>query len=95
MSLALSTGLAVALALLAEQLDTSVHTIDELRAVTTFPVLGAISRIVTEADARRRWWRVSFAALGAICGLVVIVGSTYYVASGNEELLRVLSSWRF
>jgi len=94
MSLALSAGLAVALVLLAEQLDTSVHTIDELRAVTTFPVLGAIPRIVTEADARRRWRRVSFATVGAICGLVLLVGSTYYLTAGNEELLRILS-WRF
>jgi uncharacterized protein involved in exopolysaccharide biosynthesis len=95
MSLALSIGVAAGLVLLAEQLDTSLHTIDELRAATIFPVLVSIPRIVTEADARRRWWRMSLATAVAVCGLVLLGGTTYYVASGNEQLLRILSPGRF
>jgi hypothetical protein len=94
-SLALSIGVAAGLVLLAEQLDTSLHTLDELRAATIFPVLVSIPRIVTEADARRRWWRMSLATAVAVCGLALLGGTTYYVASGNEQLLRILSPGRF
>ena len=95
MSLALSIGLAVGLVLVAEQLDSSFHTIDDLRAATTFPVLVSIPRIVTEAEIRRRWWRIPLATAAAICGLVLIAGTSYYVASGNEQLLRIVSPGRF
>ena len=93
--LAASIGLAAALTLLAEQLDTSLHTIDELQATTNFPVLVSIPRIVTEGDVRRRWWRISLATAAAICVLVFLGGTTYYLASGNEQLLRFLSPGRF
>jgi protein tyrosine kinase modulator len=95
MGLALSAGLAVGLVLLVEQLDSSFHTIDELRARTTFPVLVGIPRIVTDADIRRRWWRVPLATAAAIFGLALIVGASYFVALGNEQLLRLLAPGRF
>jgi uncharacterized protein involved in exopolysaccharide biosynthesis len=95
MSLVLSLGLAVGLVVLAEQLDSSFHTLDDLRAVTTVPVLVSIPRIVTDRDVRRRRWRVQLATAAAVCGLVLIVGASYFVALGNEQLLRMVSPGRF
>jgi protein tyrosine kinase modulator len=95
MGLAGAAGLAVGLVLLAEQLDSSFHSIDELRAATSFPVLASIPKIVTEADVRSKWWRIPLATVAAVCGLVLIVGASYYVAVGNEQLLRLLSPARF
>ena len=39
--------------MLAETLDTSFHSVDELRGFTSVPVLSSSPRIVTEADRQR------------------------------------------
>src|SRR3989449_6763339 len=55
----LALGGAVAAAVLAEHLDTSFHTHDDLRSFTKVPVLASIPRLVSGADAarqaRQRW----------------------------------------
>ncbi len=89
--LGLSLGLAVGLVILAEQLDTSFHTVDELRSVTSFPVLVSIPRIVTEGDVRRTRWRAVLATAVAVCCLTLLVGASYFVTKGNENLLRLVS----
>ena len=91
LTLAGSTGLAVAAVLLAEKLDTSFHEVDELRAFSNIPVLVSIPRIVTTNDSRRKWWRIRFAATAALIGLVVIVGVTFVVVNGNERLVLLLA----
>jgi polysaccharide chain length determinant protein (PEP-CTERM system associated) len=95
MSLVLSLGVAVGLVVLAEQLDSSFHRLDDLRAVTTVPVLVSIPRIVTDSDVRRRRRRVQLTTAAAVCGLALIVGASYLVALGNEQLLRMVSPGRF
>jgi uncharacterized protein involved in exopolysaccharide biosynthesis len=95
MSLVLGMGVAAGLVILAEQLDSSVHTVEDLRAVTSIPVIVSIPRIVTAADTRRRRWRIRLAAAGAVCGLVALVGASYFAALGNEQLLRMISPGRF
>ena len=49
MALVLALGVAAAAVVLAEQVDTSFHTVDELRAHVSLPLLGSIPRIVTDA----------------------------------------------
>ena len=90
MALALSIGLAAGAVVLAEQLDTSFHTVDDLRAFSAVPVLVSIPRILTETDARRRRWRTRMAVSAAMVGLVLIGGVAYFVASGNEGLVSML-----
>ena len=90
-NLLLSLGVGVGLVVLREQLDTSFHTIDDLRAFTSLPALGSIRRIVTASDIRRSRRRVQLAAGGAVLGLTLVVGVAYFVASGNEQLLRLLT----
>ena len=90
MALMLSAGLAAGAVVLAEQLDTSFHTLDDLRGFSTVPVLVSIPRIVTDTDLRRRQWHTRLAASVAMVGLALIVGAAYFVAGGNERLVSLL-----
>lgn len=94
LGLLLSLGLAAGSVLLAEQLDTSFHTLDDLRASTRVPVLVSIPHIAIEADARRRHRRFGIGATAAILVLALIAGSSYFIAKGNERLAWRLSPGR-
>jgi polysaccharide biosynthesis transport protein len=94
LTLALSIGVAMGLVVLAEQRDTSFHTIDDLRAFTPVPVLVSISRIVTAKDVRRRRWRAQLTTAAAVLAVLLIVGASYFVAHENEQLLRLLTPGR-
>jgi len=87
----LSLGLVAIAAAVAETLNTSIHTADELRRLSTVPVLASIPCIVTETDRRlaaRRLWLV---AAPTIVGLLAIVAASYFVASQNTSLAALLS----
>jgi len=90
MALMGSLGLAGGAVVLAERVDTSFHTVDDLRAFSPVPVLVSIPRIVTRTDRRRRAWHMRLAASAAFIGLVVISGLAYFAASGNEQLVSLL-----
>src|SRR5262249_30481613 len=91
MTLAAGIGFALGSVLLVEQLDTSFHTVDSLRAATNVPVLVSIPRVVTPNDLRRRWWRIRLAASAACVALAIIVGVVYVAAKGNEALVQFLA----
>jgi polysaccharide chain length determinant protein (PEP-CTERM system associated) len=92
MGLALAVGVSVGAVVMADRLDTSFHSVDDLRAFTRVPVVGTIPRVVTErttAQRRRRFW-LATALVGL--GLLVVVAGAYLLAHGNESLLRTLSA---
>jgi polysaccharide chain length determinant protein (PEP-CTERM system associated) len=89
--LAVSLALGVGVMLLAEMLDTSFHTSDDLRSYTTVPVLVSIPRIVSEGDSRRERWRFRLATVGVVVSLVIVSASCYFFAYGNEQLAQLLS----
>jgi len=91
MTLAAAVGVAVGAVVLRENIDTSFHGVDELRAFTEVPVLVSIPRIVTRTDLSRRGWRMRLAASAALVGLVAIVGLAYIAANGNERLVGLLA----
>jgi hypothetical protein len=91
MSLVLSLGLAGGALMLAETLDTSFHSADELREFTIVPVLVSVPRIVTEVDRQRQQRRFRLAAAGAMLGLALIAGVSYFVGHGNEQLVQMLA----
>ena len=91
MTLAAAIGVAVGAVVLRENIDTSFHGVDELRAFTEVPVLVSIPRIVTRTDLYRRGWRMRLAASAALVGLVAIVGLAYIAANGNERLVGLLA----
>lgn len=90
-SLVLSLGLAGGALMVAEMLDTSFHSVKELREFSIVPVLVSISRIVTDADRHRqqRWFRL--AAAGTMLGLVLVAGASYFIGHGNEQLVQMLA----
>jgi polysaccharide chain length determinant protein (PEP-CTERM system associated) len=90
-SLVLSLGLGVGALALAEILDTSFHSVKELREFSIVPVLVSIPRIVTEADRKRLQRRFRLAAAGAVLGLVVLAGASYFIGHGNEQLVQMLA----
>jgi hypothetical protein len=85
-----SLGLAAGAVVLAEKIDTSFHTIDDLRAFSPVPVLVSIPLIVTYTDRRRMRWHMRFGATAAFVGLVAIVGLAYFAANGNEQLVSLM-----
>jgi protein tyrosine kinase modulator len=82
--------LAAAAVIVAEKLDGSFHTIEQVRGRTSFPVLVSIPRIVTEADAARQRIRFRLATMATSIGLVALVAVSYFLAHGNEQLVGLL-----
>ncbi len=87
----LSLGLVAMAAAVAEGLDPSIHTADELRGVSAVPVLASIPRIVTETDRRSVARRLWVAAAPIIAGLLAIVAASYFIARQNTWLAALLS----
>ena len=82
--------LAAAAVIVAEKLDASFHTIEQVRGRTSFPVLVSIPRIVTDSDAARQRTRFRLATMATTIGLVVLVAVSYLLAHGNEQLVGLL-----
>lgn len=90
MGLAFSFGIAAGAVMLAEQIDSTFHTVDDLRSFTKAPVLVSIPRIATEGDTDRRWQLMRLGLAAATVGLLLIIGASYYIAHENEEMVRLL-----
>ena len=84
-ALALGLGAIVA----AEKLDATFHTVDDLQAFTNMPTLARIRRIPTAASVRRQRLRIALTACAVVVGLAVVVAGSYYVAGGNEQIVRM------
>ena len=89
MGLLLAAAVAAASVLIAEQLDTSFHNVDDLRAFTTLPVLATIPSF-GPTPMRRRAFR-TLAAVGAMVGIVLVATLAAYIATGNEALVRLIA----
>jgi hypothetical protein len=87
----LALGAGVATAMLAEHLDTSFHTFDDLRSFTKVPVLASIPDIASAAERARRARQRGLATVSVTLGLALVVVASYYVAHGNDQLVRILS----
>ena len=87
----LALGLAGAVVIVMEQLDSSFHSVESLRSFTSVPLAVAVPRILTEADHMLRRRRAGFAAVGAVVGVVLLVSAGYYYASGNFDLVALLA----
>ena len=95
MGLMMSVGAAVGVVLLAETRDRSFHTVDDVRAFTSVPVLVSVPPIVTEADARRRRLQFGLAAFATGLGVATVVAVSAYFARSNDLLVRILTPGRF
>jgi len=86
----LACALTGAVVMLAEQLDTSFHGVDDLRSFSKLPVLVTIPEITTRADRTRRRWRLRLAACASVVGLVLIEGVAY-VGAHHDLLISLLT----
>jgi polysaccharide chain length determinant protein (PEP-CTERM system associated) len=91
MGLMLSAALAVGVAFLAEQFDTSFHSVDELRAFSQKAVLASIPLIVTRSDDRRHRRRRALAMAAVACVIVLTLSVSHLVGKGNEDLVWLLA----
>jgi polysaccharide biosynthesis transport protein len=89
-----SLALAFAAVVAAERLDTSFHSVDELRAFAAVPTLAVIRRIPTRSAVRGRRIRFAIATVVVVVGLALIVGGARYVGAGNEQLVRMTARGR-
>ena len=90
-SIVLSLALGAGAMVLAEVLDTSFHSASDLRAHVGIPLLVSIPRILTDHDVRRQRWRFRFVATGVVLSVLVVAGSAFFLAHGNEQLAQMLS----
>ena len=87
-----SLGLAAVVVMVTEQVDTSFHSMADLRAHLGTPVLTAsIPAIVTAGDQRRRRRRMHLYLACAIVAVVIVVALAWLIASGNYELVSFLA----
>jgi hypothetical protein len=81
---------AVAAAIAVDLMDTSFHTIDELRAFTVVPVLASIPRINTIRDRRNRQLRLAAMTAAAAVTVVLLASTAFHYAHGSDQVARLL-----
>jgi polysaccharide chain length determinant protein (PEP-CTERM system associated) len=87
-------GAAGAAVSLAERLDTSFKSADEIRDFTPVPVLASIPRMVTEAEIRSRRLRFLATAVSLLLAMGVLIHASHMVARDNDALVSMLSRSR-
>lgn len=91
MALAFALGVTVGVMLLVHWLDGALHTSDEVRSMTTLPILASVPTIVTAGDRTRGLMRTALAAVALVLAVVVAFGGASMMAGGNESIVRMLS----
>ena len=90
----LSLGLGVLAVVVAEHIDTSFHSADDLRGFTPVSVLVSIPWVQTAVGLRRRQARLRTAMVLGCLGLAAVVGVSYAIAHGNEQIVWLLTRGR-
>jgi succinoglycan biosynthesis transport protein ExoP len=78
----------------AEKLDTTFHSVDDLRAFARIPAIAVIRRIPTPAEARRRRVRQVLVAASVVAALALIVAGARHVGYGNEQIVMMTARGR-
>ena len=94
MAIAGSAALAFAAMVIAEKLDSTFHSVDELRAFAAVPTVAVIRRISTPSASRTERWRLGLATIGILAALAIAIGAGRYIGTGNEQLVRMTERGR-
>jgi polysaccharide chain length determinant protein (PEP-CTERM system associated) len=89
MGLLLALAAMAAAIVVAEQLDRSFHSVDEVREFTAVPVLATIPQI--GSSPRRGWARTAFNTASAVAAVALVATLSAYLAHGNDTLVRLLN----
>jgi succinoglycan biosynthesis transport protein ExoP len=92
MGIVIALALAIGATVASERLDTTFHSVDDLRGFTTVPTLVRIPRIVTAQDVRRARWRRACIAVAVVAGLGLIGAGSHHVGRGNDEIVRLMTT---
>lgn len=87
----LSLAFCAGLALMAEQFDTTFHSLQDVRGFTSLPVLGSIARIDSSGEKLQRGMRKLGISLGAIALVVVLLLVANYLGGRGEEFVWLLA----
>jgi uncharacterized protein involved in exopolysaccharide biosynthesis len=90
--LVLAVGAGGIAVVLAEHVDTSYRSVEDIRGHEPVPVISTIPKIVTERDRRRslRQRRLQTAAVAA--GLLAIIGTSFAFAHNNHAIVALLAA---
>jgi uncharacterized protein involved in exopolysaccharide biosynthesis len=89
MGIILAFIVAAGAALMAEQFDSTFHSIDALREFTRVPVLGAVSPIAPVTAGRTVKFALATASAVAVIWIIVVLST--HAARGNEQLVWMLA----
>jgi|KBSSwiStaDraftv2_1062776.scaffolds.fasta_scaffold23685_4 polysaccharide chain length determinant protein (PEP-CTERM system associated) len=89
MGIILAFVVAAGAALVAEQFDSTFHSVDDLREFTKVPVLGAVSPIASVTAGRT--FKFALATASAVAVIWIIVVLSTHAARGNEQLVWMLA----
>jgi protein tyrosine kinase modulator len=90
--LVLAVGAAGIAVVLAEHVDTSYRSAEEVRASETVPVLSTIPKIITERDRRRSLHQRRLRTAAVAVGLLAVIGSSYAFAHNNHAVVALLAA---
>jgi uncharacterized protein involved in exopolysaccharide biosynthesis len=88
LGMAIVFGIVAAFAI--DRMDTSFHSIDDLRAFTAVPVLASIPRINTIRDRRNRQLRLAAVTAAAMLTIVLLGTTAFHYAHGSDQVARLL-----
>jgi polysaccharide chain length determinant protein (PEP-CTERM system associated) len=94
MGLAAAFALAAAAVVAAEKLDTAFHDIDDLRSFAAGMLVVRLPLIPTAAASRRQRLRFALATMAALATLAAIIAGSHFLASGNEQIVRLVERGR-
>ena len=83
-------GAATAAVVAAEKLDTAFHDIDDLRSFAAGMLVVRLPLIPTAAAARRQRLRFALLATAALAAVAAIIAGSHFLASGNEQIVRLV-----
>ena len=86
----LAIGLACAAVYAAEKVNTSFHSIDDVRNFVAVPTLVRVPMIRSRAQIRWQRLKLALVAVSAVAGLLLLIAASHYVAKGNEEIVRMI-----
>ena len=86
-----AAGASVAMVLVREHMDGSFHTVEELRAFTSLPVLASISSLRTRAERYRSGAISVLLFVGFAAGVVLLVLAAYQYGTGAKSLVWMLA----
>jgi polysaccharide chain length determinant protein (PEP-CTERM system associated) len=89
-ALALALGAVVG----AEKLDTTFHSVEDLRAFARIPAVAVIRRIPTPSEARHRRIRRTLVAASVAAALALIVVGARHLGTGNEQIVMMTTRGR-